>query len=99
MAARWVADQPFPGVVEIQFTEYDGTSVMIHEKASVVNAGLGPAMCYPVEILLDAEIITVSTPAWAVRLLNGIEDLTGRTEFIVGWNLVRSLPAGQERGN
>ncbi len=59
---RWVADEPFPGVVEVQFAERDGRVVTIHEKCAVVNALLDRTAPYPVEVLLDAQILAVSAP-------------------------------------
>jgi hypothetical protein len=87
-ATRWVADQPFPGVVEVEFTEHNGSVVTIREKCAVIDRDLSKATSYPAEVLLLAEIIAVSTPAWAVRLLHGVEDIKGRTDFTVSWSLV-----------
>src|SRR5215475_11419555 len=89
-ATRWVADQPIPGMVEVQFTQHDGSVVTIREKCAVIDRDLNKATSYPAEVLLPAEIIAVSTPAWAVRLLHGVEDINGRTDFTVSWSLVET---------
>lgn len=87
-ATRWVADEPQPGIVEVQFTDYSGHLVTIHEKSAVVCADLLlPTTRYPVEIRLQCEIVAVGTPSWAVRLLHA-EDISGRTEFDVSWQSI-----------
>lgn len=88
-ATRWVSDEPIPGIVEVQFAQHDGSLVTIHEKWAVVaDRDLSKATSYPVDVLVDAEIVAASTPACAVRLLHGIEDISGHWEFTVSWDLV-----------
>lgn len=86
-ATRWVADEPQPGIIEVQFTDYHGRVVTIHEKSAVISGELLPTTDYPVEVRLLCEIIAVSTLAWAVRLVYA-EDVTGRTEFMVNWQAI-----------
>lgn len=87
-ATRWVADEPQPGIVEVQFTDHSGHLVTIHEKSAVISGDLLlPTTPYPVEIRLQCEIVAVSTPAWAVRLLH-TEDIHGRAEFTVSWQSI-----------
>jgi hypothetical protein len=97
-ATRWVADEPIPGIVEVQFAQHDGSLVTIHEKCAVIDRGLSKATGYPAEVLLPAEIIAVSTPAWAVRLLHGVANTSGRTDFAVSLNLVVTSRPGSARG-
>lgn len=89
-ATRWVSDEPIPGIVEVQFVQHDGSLVTIHEKCAVavIDRDLSKATSYPVEVLVPAEIIAVSTPACAVRLLHGMEDTSGHADFTVSWGLV-----------
>lgn len=96
-ATRWLADDPLPGLVELQFAEHDATVVTIHEKPPVVDVLLDRDTSYPVEVLLDAEIVAAGASAWFVRLLHSVEDLTGRTEFTVGPELIRRTSMDQER--
>jgi hypothetical protein len=79
-AVRWVADEPFPGMVEVPFAKDDGDIVVIHEKCSVIDVHLDRATNYPVEVWLPAECIAVTTSARAVRLLHGVWDLKDRTD-------------------
>lgn len=51
-ATRWVADEPFPGIVEVQFTQHDGSVVTIREKCAVIDRDLSKATSYPAEVLL-----------------------------------------------
>ncbi len=91
-ATRWVSDEPIPGIVEVQLAQHDGSLVTIHEKCAVVDRDLSKATSYPTEVLLPAEIIAVSTPACAVRLLYGVEDTSGHADFTVSWSLLVTGP-------
>jgi hypothetical protein len=92
-AVRWVADEPLPGVVEVQFSGHDGQFVTIHGKCSVIGMDLDAATSYPVSVCLPAEILAVSTPAAFVRLLGGVQDVTGRKDFTIGWSSIDEVQA------
>ena len=96
-ATRWVADEPQPGIVEVQFSEYGGGFVTIHAKCAVIGCDLSKASSYPAEVLLAAEIIAVSTPALFVRLLFSVEDISGRTDSTVSWGLIAEPSDGVQR--
>lgn len=51
-AIRWVADDPQPGLVEIEFPDVDAGAHRFVEKCSVVDADdrLGPFAMYPVDV-------------------------------------------------
>jgi hypothetical protein len=89
-ATRWVADEPFPGIVDVQFTECDGSPVTVYEKCAVIDGDLTKTTRYPAEVLLQAEMIAASTSAVAVRLLHGVEDAAGRASFTVSRDSIRT---------
>lgn len=59
-ATRWVADEPFPGLVEIELVDSHGRTHRFTEKCSVVDDGdrLRPDAAYPIEIALACRIRT-----------------------------------------
>jgi hypothetical protein len=88
-ATRWVADEPFPGIVEVQFAQHDGSLVTIHEKCAVIDGDPTKTTSYPAEVLLQAEMVAAGTSAGMVRLLHGVEDAAaGRTSFTVSLDLI-----------
>lgn len=88
-ATRWVAGGPQLGMVEVQFSDHNGHVVTIREKSAVIGGELLPTTPCPVEVRLLCEIIAVSTPAYAVRLVH-VEDITGRRDFTVSWEIVET---------
>jgi hypothetical protein len=90
-ATRWVSDEPFPGLLEVQFAEPDGNLVTIREKCAVIDGDLSDTTRYPVEVLLPAETVTISGSERMVRLLHGAEDITGRTDFSVSSRLIVTI--------
>ena len=83
-ATRWVSDSPFPGLVEVQFSEQDGTVITIHEKAPVIDPErCRPDAAYPREVALLCRILDATTATYTVRLKHGVEDTRGRDVFVV----------------
>lgn len=90
-AVRWVCDEPFPGLVEVQFTDAAGRCWSLVDKAPVfdTDGGLGPDSAFPVPIGVacvirgdggsteDGDLVTVSTAP------HGVESAEGRDEFTV----------------
>ncbi|MGW9433397.1 hypothetical protein ACWHA1_36460 [Streptomyces decoyicus] len=87
-------DEPWPGVVEAQFTDAAGRCWSLVDKAPIFAAmgELGPDSAYPVEVtvacvvaeghglLENDEVVTVSTSP------HGVMTLCGRAEFSMRWD-------------
>ncbi|MFI0898494.1 hypothetical protein [Streptomyces sp. NPDC020983] len=87
-------DEPFPGIVEVRFTDAAGQSWSLIDKCAVFAplGELAPDSDYPVEVTVacvvqgDAEattgdgVVTVSTAP------HGVTTLDGREEFTVRWD-------------
>jgi len=85
-AVRWVGDDPFPGVVEVELADADGRTWTFIDKAPVFDAdnALGPASHYPVELNLACTVVehhddrvVISTAEW------GIETVEQQSTFTV----------------
>jgi hypothetical protein len=85
--ARWVADEPWPGVVEAHLTDADGRVWVFVDKAPIfTNEPLSDASSYPVAGVVRCVIgdrtgegcvsIDTSVP-------DGVESVDGRTQFDV----------------
>ncbi|MFE7707587.1 hypothetical protein ACFU6I_17685 [Streptomyces sp. NPDC057486] len=93
-AARWVDDEPFPGMVEIQFTDAEGRRWSLVDKAPVFDAEgvLGPDSAYPLEIGVACvisgsvglqegdELVTISTAPHDVTTTDGRDEFTVRRD-------------------
>ncbi|MEU8834321.1 hypothetical protein [Streptomyces sp900116325] len=86
---RWVDDEPFPGVVEVRFTDAAGRRWSLVDKAPVFDAmgALGPDSAYPLEVGIacviiglqeDGELVTVSTAPHGVTATDGRDEFTVR---------------------
>ncbi|MEU3562363.1 hypothetical protein [Kitasatospora sp. NPDC006786] len=96
-AVRWVDDEPWPGVVEVQFTDAAGRRWSLFDKAPIFAAmgELGPDTPYPVEVTVacaitqghglagDDEFVTVSTSVHGVTTPNGLEEFTVRRDQLI----------------
>lgn len=91
-AVRWVDDEPFPGIVEVQFRDAQGHGWSLIDKCAIF-AQLGeltPDSSYPVEVTVACavqggalgeagdEIVTVSTSPYSVATLDGQDTFTVR---------------------
>ncbi|MFF2146409.1 hypothetical protein [Kitasatospora sp. NPDC058190] len=97
-AVRWVDDEPFPGIVEVQFTDADGRRWSLVDKAPVFDADgvLRPDSAYPLEIGVacvitgsarrqeDDELVTVSTAPRGVTASDGRDEFTVRRDQLTG---------------
>ena len=86
-AVRWYDDE-FPGRVEVELHESDGTVATLIDKAPVFDAAdaLVPGVPLPVEVqvpcdVLRQEVDSAGRMVAVVRLHYGLEDLHGRTTF------------------
>ncbi|NUS15663.1 MAG: hypothetical protein HOY69_30430 [Streptomyces sp.] len=89
-AVRWVDDEPWPGVVEVRFTDAAGRRWSLVDKAPIFAATgeLGPDTSYPVEVTVacavaeghglagDDEVVTVSTSVHGVTTPDGHQEFT-----------------------
>ncbi|MFC7219688.1 hypothetical protein ACFQLX_16185 [Streptomyces polyrhachis] len=87
-------DEPFPGVVEVQFTDAAGHRWSLVDKAPVFDApgALGPDSAYPLEISVacvvigsarlqkDGGLVTVSTTPHGVAATDGQDEFTVRCD-------------------
>ncbi|MEU0093115.1 hypothetical protein [Kribbella sp. NPDC006257] len=92
-----MSDEPFPGWIEVTFTDADGHLWNLHDKPTIFgnSVALVREAAFPIAVELDCEIlhveqrsgqelITISTRApW------GVTTDDNRSEFIVfGWQLI-----------
>ncbi|MEU1623551.1 hypothetical protein ABZ479_40475 [Streptomyces sp. NPDC005722] len=87
--ARWVDDEPQPGLVEVRFTDAHGRGWSFVEKSAVVSsADLSSGSDYPIETVILCDILSgnaagttntvrISLAPW------GLESVDGQTEFDV----------------
>ncbi|MFG1808292.1 hypothetical protein [Streptomyces sp. NPDC049040] len=89
-------DEPWPGVVEVQFTDAAGRRWSLFDKAPVfaATAELGPDSSYPVEVtvacvvaqghgLLEDEVVTVSISPHGVTTPDGREEFAVRQDQLI----------------
>jgi len=88
-AIRWI-DEEWPGWVEVQFTESDGTVVSIVEKVPVVDydGRVAPGVRFPVDLEIPCDVLDwVTHPGGdqsaTIQLRFNVEDQHGRTVFNV----------------
>lgn len=58
-AVRWADDEPFPGMVEVEFADADGRTWTFIDKAPVFDRDniLGPDSHYPIELKLACTVV------------------------------------------
>ena len=85
-AVRWVDDEPFPGVVEVELADADGRMWTFIDKAAVFDRdSLSPAAQYPIELKLactvverhDDRVVISTAKPW------GIETVEQQSTFTV----------------
>ncbi|MFD3537343.1 hypothetical protein [Streptomyces sp. NPDC058664] len=90
-------DEPWPGVVEVQFTDAAGQRWSLLDKPPIFAATgeLGPDTSYPVEVTVacavaeghgpagDNEVVTVSTSPDGVTTPDGLEEFTVRRKQLI----------------
>lgn len=84
-AVRWVDDEPFPGIVEVQFVDAAGQRWSLIDKRTIFArfAELTPESVYPVKVTVACEVqggieatsgdgvVTVSTSPYGVTTPDG----------------------------
>ncbi|MFI5967699.1 hypothetical protein ACIA8J_36740 [Streptomyces asoensis] len=96
-AVRWVNDEPFPGLVEVQFVDAAGRRWSLIDKSPLFTRldELTPDSVYPVnvtvacviqnggEVLAGDEVVTVSTSPDGVTTPDGRDTFTVRPSQII----------------
>ena len=90
-ATRWVSDEPFPGLVELELIDANGRTWTFIDKAPIFNAAghLTPDARYPLDIKLACTVIAEPSPGEHSHLLIstaepwGVESVDGESEFLV----------------
>ncbi|WP_411136725.1 hypothetical protein [Streptomyces sp. C10] len=90
-AVRWVNDEPFPGIVEVQFVDAAGHRWSLFDKTPIFtrSAALTPDSFYPVQvtvacIILDGAMRPAGDELVAVSLApDGVTTPDGRDTFTV----------------
>ncbi|MFE5724784.1 hypothetical protein [Streptomyces erythrochromogenes] len=96
-AVRWADDEPWPGVVEVQFTDAAGQRWSLFDKAPIFAAmgELDPDTSYPVEVTVacavaegdglagDDEVVTISTSPHGVTTPDGHKEFTVRQDQLI----------------
>jgi hypothetical protein len=105
-AVRWV-DEDWPGWVEVQFIDSDGTVVSIVEKVPVVdyNDRVVPGVRFPVELEIPCDVLDWvahldGSRSATVRLRFSVEDRHGRTMFMLRtWETLCCSARGGKAGD
>jgi hypothetical protein len=93
-ALRWVSDDPFPGLVEVELTDADGKSWRFVDKSPMFDPGdrLRSDSFYPVDLSLAcvvverrADTVTVSTAdPWGLEAVDGTFQFVMKTDQVSG---------------
>jgi hypothetical protein len=99
-AVRWVSDDPFPGWLEVAFTDADGHLWKVFDKPPVFGSSveLKRDAPFPVAVELDCEILTVDwrsdQDVVTISTLTpwGVSTEDGRSAFTVfAWQLIQGV--------
>ncbi|MEV8375281.1 hypothetical protein AB0P21_21280 [Kribbella sp. NPDC056861] len=86
-AVRWVSDEPFPGWIEVTFTDADGQLWSVFDKPPVFDSSveLMRDAPFPVAAELTCEVLTVDQDLVTISTLTpwGVSTDDGRSEFTV----------------
>lgn len=84
-ATRWVSDRPFPGLVECALVDAEGESHVVVDKTAVFDAfdRLRSDAHYPIDVLLDCQVVRSTAESVEVRLSHGVADAAGRDTFVL----------------
>ncbi|WP_327316671.1 hypothetical protein [Streptomyces sp. NBC_01235] len=96
-AVRWVNDEPFPGIVEVQFVDAAGQRWCLIDKSAIFAqfAELTPDSVYPVKVTVACviqddveatagdEVVTVSTSPDGVTTPDGRDTFTVRPSQLI----------------
>ncbi|MBZ4320671.1 hypothetical protein [Streptomyces huiliensis] len=92
-----MSDEPFPGWVEVRFTDAVGRCWSLFDKPAIFGdgGGLGPEAAYPVAVSVacvvreahetpeGGEVVAVSTSPHGVATPNGREDFVVRRDQLI----------------
>lgn len=101
-ATRWVADEPFPGIVEVEIIDASHRTWKFIDKAPIFDSGriLTSGATYPIDLDLACTVVgppsnggneqvVISTAApW------GLESEDGTSEFVVNADQIKSSAGG-----
>ena len=95
-AVRWVSDEPFPGWIEVTFTDVDGHLWRVFDKPPIFGspADLDRDSPFPVAVELDCEILAVDGDVVTISTLKPWDVSTedDRSEFAVfAWQLTEDV--------
>lgn len=93
--ARWVSDEPFPGVIEVEVEDFFGKTwsfvdktAMFTRDVAVVSGGPYPIPielgCVVLESMSDRVKVSTTSP-W------GLESVDGTSEFVFGVDQVNAI--------
>jgi hypothetical protein len=86
-AVRWLADEPIPGLVEVEFADADDQRWRFVDKAPIFDreARLTSTASYPMEVDLACTIVDRTADRVVVSTAEpwGIESVDGRSSFVV----------------
>jgi hypothetical protein len=100
-AVRWVSDEPFPGWIEVTFTDVDGHLWSVFDKQPIFCRSLldlDRNSRFPVAVELACKILAVEGDVVTISTLTpwGVSTEDGRSEFTVfAWQLIEpEAPSG-----
>jgi hypothetical protein len=92
-AVRWVDDEPFPGVVEVELADADRRTWTFIDKAAVFDRDntLGPASHYPIEVKLACTVVERHDDRGVISTAEpwGIETVEQQSTFTVHCDQLR----------
>lgn len=84
-AVRWVASDPFPGLVEVRLLDANGSEHALLDKCSIFDDAdrLGPTSAYPIELAIACRVVTATDTTVTIELEHHVEATDGRRTFVV----------------
>lgn len=97
-AVRWSADEPIPGLVEVELTDASGQLWHFVDKAPIFDreGKLTPTASYPLELDLACTIIDRTADRVVISTAEpwGIETVDGQSRFVVRADQLASREPG-----
>jgi hypothetical protein len=86
-AVRWVGDEPFPGVVEVELTDADGRDWSFRDKSPVFDRKglLGSSARYPVNISIACTVLERTEDRVVISTAEpwGVESVERESRFVM----------------
>jgi hypothetical protein len=86
-AVRWVGDEPFPGVVEVELTDADGREWRFVDKSAIFDRDsvLGPSARYPISLRIACTVVERGEDRVVISTAEpwGVESVERQSEFVV----------------